>query len=266
MNEFFDINRFFKLVRKEYSERLPVILKIAVIFSLLLIGFWVSVIVFNGSEVSAQARVLYIYAATFLSMLMAPFNLYKSYNHPKKGIDYIVLPASAMEKFLSMLLNSVIVLPLATFLGVLLADTLIATVNPSLFEGFAIAKLGTLGVVAEKYGEAVIIQLGFIFGNFLFIKNKVFKTLMSAAGLYILFAMVIMLLLTTVFKSDFEALQNMNTSIKVESISELGNITGSEGLTSLLKGFYYSVVVIFYVICPVAFLGGTFYKMKTQQY
>ena len=32
MNEFFDINRFFKLVRKEYSERLPVILKIAVIF------------------------------------------------------------------------------------------------------------------------------------------------------------------------------------------------------------------------------------------
>lgn len=266
MNEFFDINRFFKLVRKEYSERLPVILKIAAIFSLLLIGFWVSVIVFNGGEVSAKARVLYIFAATFLSMLMAPFNLYKSYNHPKKGIDYIVLPASSMEKFLSMLLNSLIVLPLATFFGVLLADTLIATVNPSLFEGYAIAHLGSLGVVAEKYGEAVIVQLGFIFGNFLFIKNKIFKTLMSAAGLYILFAMVIMFLLTTVFKSDFEALQNMNANINATSISELAEITDAQGITSILKGFYYTIVVIFYFICPVAFLGGTFYKMKTQQY
>lgn len=266
MKEFFDINRFFKLVRKDYSERLPVTLKIVTIFSLLLAGFWVSLIIFNGSQVDAEARVLYIYAATFLAMLMAPFNLYKSYNHPKKGLDYIMLPASVTEKFASMLLNSIILLPLATFLGVLIADTFISTVNPSLFNGFAIVNLGSAGEIAEKYGEAVIVQLGFIFGNFLFKKNKVFKTLMSAAGLYILFAMVIMFLLTTVFKSDFEALKSLNTSIKVNSLSDFDHITGAEGITSLLKGFYYSVLVIFYVICPVSFLGGTYYKMKTQQY
>jgi len=99
MNEIFNKNRFFKLVKKEFSERTPVIIKIAAIFSLLLAGYWLSMLIFNGGPASASSRNSYLFLATMITMIIAPFNLYRNYNHPKKGIDYVILPASVTENF-----------------------------------------------------------------------------------------------------------------------------------------------------------------------
>jgi hypothetical protein len=266
MNEIFNKNRFFKLVRKEFSERTPIIIKIAAIFSLILAGYWLSVLIFNGSPVSASSRNSYLFLATFITMLIAPFNLYRSCNHPKKGIDYVVLPASVTEKYLSMLTNTVIFLPLITFGSILITDTILATISSKLFPGYIISEMANYEKPFENIFEALILQFGCIFGNFLFQKNKVLKTILSGAGLYIALALILVFLITIVFKDDFQTMQNMKMTIKVENLSDINKIPGFESIGSILKGFYYSFMVIFYGIFPIAFLTGTFYKMKTQQY
>lgn len=266
MNEIFNRNRYFKLVKKEFSERAPMIFKIAAIFSLMLAAFWVSMLIFDGNPVNAQARAKYLFIATFITMIIAPYNLYRSYNHPKKGIDYVLLPASVTEKFLSMLSNTVIFLPVITFLSIMAVDSILATLTPKMFTGYIFSAIAGYEKPFENIIEAIILQFGCIFGNFLYRKNKVFKTMLSGAGLYMGLALILVFLITVVFKSDFQTMQNMNMSIHIGNISDLNNLKGYESVGSIIKSFYYASLVLFYGVFPVAFLAGTYYKMKTQQY
>ncbi|MFA6334677.1 MAG: hypothetical protein WCX48_03865 [Bacteroidales bacterium] len=267
MNEIFSSNRFFKLLKKEVTERAPMIIRIAGIFSLILAGSLLNVI-FDGGPLSIASRNSYLLFATFITMVIAPFNLYKNYNHPKKGIDYVLLPASVTEKFLSMLTNTVIILPLITFFSVLLTDTILSTISPSMFPGYLVSSLWSTGKLFENVAEALIFQQGCILGNFLFKKNKIFKTMLSGAGLYVILALIIMLLFTVFFKEQLGDLNNMNMHISIgcNSLSDLGKLENTGGMGGLLKGLYYFVIIVFYVIFPAGFLTGTFYKMKTQQY
>ena len=264
MNEIFNKNRFFKLLRKEFSERTNIIVKIAAIFSLLLAVYWLSLIIFDGGAVSVSSRTGYLFAATFITMFIAPFNLYRNYNHPKRGIESVMLPASVTEKFLSMLTNTVVLLPLITFGSILIADAILATVTPKIFSGYIFSSLGSSQNSFVSILKALIAQFGFIFGNFLFQKNKALKTILTGAGLYMVLGLIMFFLFTTVFNMDFQALKGMN--IKIENMSDLNKVPGFESIGPFIKGFYYSSLAIFYGLFPIGFLAGTFYKMKTQQY
>lgn len=266
MNETFSINRYSKLLKKELTERAPIIVKIAGIFSLLLVGYWLTILLFNGDPVSIYPRITYLRFATFLTMVIAPFNLYKDYNHPKKGIDYVILPASVTEKFLNMLTNTVIFMPLITFSSILLVDSVLSTITPSIFPGYVITSLWEVEKTFGGFIAFLIFQQGCIFGNFLFRKNKIFKTLLSGAGIYIALALIVVFLISVLFKEQFVAMQNTHSVIKITNLSQLGSITGSGTLTGFLKGLQYFSYILFYGIFPAGFLAGTFYKMKTQQY
>ncbi|MDD3272771.1 MAG: hypothetical protein PHV46_01805 [Bacteroidales bacterium] len=268
MNEFFDINRFFQLVRKETSERLHMMLKIAAIFSALLAGYWLSIIIFSSGDPGsvASSRASFIFFAAIFSMLIAPFNLYKSYNHRKGGIDYVLLPASVSEKYLSMLINCVILLPIITFVSVLAVDTIITTITPNIFNGYALSSLNLGDKFAKGYAEAIIMQLGFIYCNLLFRKYKVTKTLLSTIGLYIFFAMILVLLITVVFKEDFKLMEEMNVNIRIDKFSDFAKLDQSGEYSSLFKTLYYSSQVFFYGILPAWFIFGSYHRMKTLQY
>lgn len=266
MNEIFSSNRFFKLLKKEVTERVPMIIKIAGIFSILLLSYWLTILLFNGDPVSMNPRIVYLRFATFLTMVIAPFNLYKNYNHPKKGVDYVILPASVTEKFLSMLTNTVIVLPLITFTSVLLVDSVLSTITPSVFPGYSVIGLWEFEKTFGGLFAALIFQLGCIFGNFVFKKNKIFKTMSSGAGLYIALALIVVFLLSVLFKEQFVTLQNTHSVIKITNFSQIGSLSGDGTMYGFLKGLQYFFYVLFYGIFPAGFLTGTFYKMKTQQY
>ena len=268
MNEFFDINRFFKLVKKESSERFHMMLKVSAIFAALLAGYWLSIIVFGSADasLSASSRASFIFFAAVLSMLIAPFNLYKSYNHRKGGIDYVLLPASVTEKYISMLINCVILLPLLTFCSLLIVDTAISSITPDIFKGFAISNLELGDKIAKGFVEALIMQLGFIYCNLLFRKYKVTKTLLATLSLYIFFAMIMVFMITVVFKEDFKMMSDMNVNIKIGKISDLSNIQEFENFSSLFKTLYYTSQIFFYGILPAWFLFGSYHRMKTLQY
>lgn len=270
MNEFFSTNRYYKLLKKELTERAPMIIKIAGIFSLLLVVYWLSMLLhlFNVYPISIVGRSSYLIFATFITMVIAPFNLYRSYNHPKKGIDYVLLPASVPEKFVSMLTNTVIILPLITFFSILLTDTILSTISPSMFPGYLINSIWSTGKLFENVAGTLIFQQGCILGNFLFKKNKVFKTMLSGAGLYIALALILVFVLSVVFKDQFGTLHDMNVQFRMDSFffSKSGMADGNESVAGFLKGLYNFLSVVIYVVLPAGFLTATFFKMKTQQY
>jgi len=266
MNDFFSINRYYKLLKKELTERSSVLIKIAGIFSLLIFGYWLSILLFNMQPLGINFRSNYIFFATFISMVIAPFNLYKDYNHSKRGIDYVMLPASVSEKFLSMTSITVIILPLIVFFSILLTDTILSAITPSIFTGNLISNLWNNEDLLSKVVNYLIIQQGCIFGNFLFRTNKIFKTLFTGAGLYIALALIMVFMLTVLFKEQMDTLSNMNTQIKVNKFSELINQGTSGELAGILKGVYNFAMVTIYGIFPTVFITGTIYKMKTQQY
>lgn len=268
MNEIFSSNRFFKLLKKELAERTPMIVKIAGTFSLILVGYWLSILIFDGGASSAASRASYLFIATFITMIIAPFNLYKSYNHPKKGIDYVLLPASVTEKYLSMLVNTVIISPFATFFAILFIDTILSTLSPSFFSDYAINSVLHNGGIWENFANALILQQGCIFGNFLFKKNKISKTILSGAFLYIVSAIIFIFFITVVFREQFIDISSTNSHIVIgqNSLFQMGKPGSADGLVGAIKALYYLVQTTFYVLMPIGFLYGTFYKMKTQQY
>ena len=269
MKEIFNINRFFKLVQKESSERLHMMLKISAIFAALIAAYWLFIIIFSNGEASSMAssRVSYIYAVVVITMFLAPFNLYKNYNHRKSGLDYVLLPASVMEKYLSMLINSVILLPLFTLFLTLLTDTIITTITPKIFIGYAVTNLDLGKAVIQGYAEVLIVQLGFIYCNLLFRKHKVTKTLLSMIGLYTLFAAVLVFLVTVVFKSDFEMLQKMgNNTIRINGLNDFVQLKEFGEFSTLFKTLFYTWQIFFWGLLPAWFLSGSYYRMKNLQY
>lgn len=271
MKEIFNINRFFKLVQKESSERLHMMLKISAIFAALITAYWLFIIIFSNGESSsiASSRLSYIYVAVVITMLLAPFNLYKNYNHRKSGLDYVLLPASILEKYISMLINSVILLPLFTLFLTLLTDTIITTISPKIFIGYAITNLDLGKAAFQGYAEVLIVQLGFIYCNLMFRKYKVTKTVLSIIGLYSVFAAVLVFLVTVVFKSDFEMLQRMgttNSTIRINGLNDLIKMKDFGEFSTLFKTLFYSWQILFWGLLPAWFLSGSYYRMKNLQY
>lgn len=269
MKDIFNLNRFGKLLRKEISERIPVIIKIAAILSLILIGFWLTYLVIDDNPmVSSNNRFIYLYLAAYFTAVMAPFNLYKSFNHHKKGLDYITLPASVQEKFLSMILVSFVVMPLIVFLSIMATDTMISIVNPSVFKGFIFSNLNESPFINNSNAsitDFMILPLFCLLGNLLFRGNKIVKTFLSFAGIYILLVLIVSFLFLYVFKNQVSEIQGAQIKITVDNLADLyrNNLFDDYPLIRITAAI---LSVLYSIGFPVGAFVGAYYRMKNLQY
>lgn len=122
MNEIFNISRFAKLVRYECMNYLPRHIKAMPVYSGLVVLFWLFVWFW---DIEVPTRGLLMAMIFFLALMLTPYIVYGDFNNRKKGVCYAMLPASVLEKFLSMFLMCVIVTPLMTYAGITLTDALL---------------------------------------------------------------------------------------------------------------------------------------------
>ena len=124
MNNKFDWNRFCKVVNKDFRNMWPMFGITMIILAVLPFAVWLFMAVIGGRDVSLQPdiRLLMIEGVAMLASIMAPSRMYRTWNIPGEGIYYAMLPASKSEKFCSALLFSLIVCPLAVYLGSLVLD------------------------------------------------------------------------------------------------------------------------------------------------
>lgn len=174
MNNIFDIQRFGKVLvndlKTKYKTKFFTITGIALypfIFVLLSLFNWDMFIL--GAELR-QVFTMFIGA---FSILLAPFVLYGNVNKKKRGTDYIMLPASAFEKYLSMLIMCIVVTPVTTVGACYLVDTVAATIFPNILPGYSVNNISIewyVVLVVALYSSVSIL------GNLVFRKHKIIAT------------------------------------------------------------------------------------------
>ena len=126
MNNTFDWNRFCKVVTKDFRNLWPLFGSTMLILAALPFAMWLFMAVVGyGDDVPADIRLVFIEAVAYLAAIMAPSRMYRTWNLRNEGIYFAMLPASKPEKYCSALIYSLIVCPLAVYLGSMALDLLL---------------------------------------------------------------------------------------------------------------------------------------------
>lgn len=143
----------------------------------------------------------FVYIMAFLTM---PIMFYGKVTDKKKGAQYIMLPASHAEKFVSMFLNAIIVFPVAIVALYLLTDWALAAIFPKEIEGALISWLGheaavlsaedgnfTLKITGLNFFLPLMVSSAGLAGGLIYKKSKVAKTFMTCVISFILFQLTV---------------------------------------------------------------------------
>ena len=125
-----DWNRFCKVVAKDFRNMWPMFGTTMIILAALPFAAWLMMYVFGGRDahMPADLRLIMIETVAYIAAIMAPSRMYRTWNLRNEGIYYAMLPASKAEKFCSALLFSLIVCPLAVYLGSMGLDVFLTVV------------------------------------------------------------------------------------------------------------------------------------------
>lgn len=283
MNNTLNINRFGKVLKHDGLNFFPnLILTLAILWAIPVIVYLFAALMPTDEKdaFDAFSRVDLISTLANIAIIIAPARLYRYCNDSRKGIGYAMLPASTLEKFLSMIIYCVIVTPIIYVAGALAIDSILALFHGP-YEGFAVsiyfdtfAKINavfqrdnimldesfmlyyasisqTFMLILSALGTLTISSI-FMFGNMIFKKRKTGKMLGILILLFIIFMIVV---INYVAHNEDIALyfQQMNDDNKAEIIKNI---------------IFRTMDITFYaeIIISALMLFGVYRKIKTQKY
>ena len=284
MNNTLNINRFGKVLKHDGLNFFPnLILALAILWAIPVIIYLFAALMPTDDTTKvfdAFSRIDVISTLTNIALIIAPARLYRYCNDSRKGIGYAMLPASTLEKFLSMVFYCVIVTPIVYLAGALAIDSILALFQGP-YEGFAVsiyfdtfAKINavfqrdnimldesfmlyyasisqTFMLILSALGTLTISSI-FMFGNMIFKKRKTGKMLGILILLFIIFMIVV---INYVAHNEDIALyfQQMNDDNKAEIIKNI--IFRTMDITFFAE-----------IIISALMLFGVYRKIKTQKY
>lgn len=229
MNNKFDWNRFCKVVNKDFRNIWHTFGPTMLILAVLPFAVWLFMVVIRiDVDMSPDIRLIMIEGVAYLAALMAPSRMYRTWNIRNEGIYYAMLPASKLEKFCSALLYSLVICPLAVFLGGMALDVFLTalpfgpwrdwlwqgemgfpvTINLSALSEWSVSEEGAELFASGLFGPlwAVGCWIGyfgtvlmFLFTSTLFKRHKVLQTIL---WLYVI-EFVISIILIPIFIAIF---------------------------------------------------------------
>ena len=107
MNEIFDIKRLWKLLQYEVVNYIPNFFKSLLIFASVIAAVWIFSLTVDF-DILPYSRVALVTVLFTLAIILSPFIVYKDINNRKKGYIYAMIPASTLEKLLSIDRKSVV--------------------------------------------------------------------------------------------------------------------------------------------------------------
>ena len=125
MNNTFSFNRFKNLLLKDGKMYIRNYGTSLIVWCSLNAIFWIFNLLF-GSETMPPIRFGMLCTWTALAMMMVPSKVYGNANLLREGVGFAMMPASSLEKFVSMFLYCAIVTPVIVFFGGYLVDTLLS--------------------------------------------------------------------------------------------------------------------------------------------
>ena len=285
MNNTFNINRFGKILKHDGLNFFPnLILALAILWAIPVI-FYLFVSLVPGDEhhvFDAFSRISIIDTLAKIALIIAPARLYKYCNDSRKGIGYAMLPASTLEKFLSMVFYCVIVTPIIYIAGALAIDSILALFNGP-YDGFAITyyfdKFAQIDYSIANHDVAGLLDdtwpifvnslsptfltilsiLGtlmlssiFMFGNMIFKKRKTGKMI----GILIILSIIFMIIF-------------INYVANNEALIEYFNQIDEDNITEFIERMIFiwmNVTLYIEIVISALMLFGVYRKIKTQKY
>lgn len=216
MSEIFNFNRYCKTVKSDlnnYGKKAisPLIILTAIMpFNLMLRS------ILGGNEVSIETRINVLGVLTFILLYIVPFIMYKNANHRKRGVDYIMLPASGLEKFLSMLFICSILTPIIFIGSYLIVDTIMALIPNRFYNGKFLFTPELITWDNIKVLLTIIMfQSTTLCGNMLFRKNKAGKTILATlAILFLTGSLIATYFFKTELKTKYPDIEAINIQNK----------------------------------------------------
>ena len=232
-----------------------------------------------GTSTEPMIRYSMLCMWMFLAMLLVPSKVYGNANLSREGVGFAMLPASSLEKFISMFIYCAIVTPVVVFFGGFLVDTLLSlfpfggfeermhlyTINDlvdmvdnsegvvqssntvtSFRDVFPVWVLRTTLYVGIVQWAAI-----FMLGNMLFKKHKAGKTFVCYMG--------ISYVLSTIFGLAFITsgrLQRWLETLEDYPESEIIRIAHNGMIWGMIVGIVITGVLLYF----------TYRKIKTQKY
>ena len=262
MNNTFDIKRFGNVVRRDGMSYFKNFGWTLVVLWSIPVGIWFMLFISGdmGKTMNSD-RYGFFYFLMIVAMILVPSRLYKDCNDSRKGVQFAMLPASSLEKFLSMFIYCILVTPILYIVGAVSLDTIMVLIpgnNP--YEGFVFVNVfiqdifkiylgdwGTLVMRLPFYQIFVVLSCIsiFMFTNMLFKKRKVGKTI-GVLAISSIIVIIVIVRVSILFKSWFDSFtydDRIDFSKKVH------------------YGFY-----IFNILLSIVMFYLTYYKIKKQTY
>ena len=280
MNNTFAFNRFKNLLLKDGKMYIRNFGTGLIVFCCLNAIFWIFNLLF-GSETMPPVRFGMLCVWTALAMMMVPEKVYGKANLSREGVSFAMLPASSLEKFVSMFIYCAIVTPIIVFFGGYLVDTLLSLfpfggfdkpirlytlneiVSRMMTDNEGVAQMGELNISVEKLFPIGVMRTSlyfgiiqwaaiFMLGNMLFKKHKAGKTFACYLG--------IGYLLSTIFGATMVAnskhLELWLESIEGYSAEEMVRLWHNMTIWGMIIGIIITGVLLYF----------TYRKIKTQKY
>ena len=278
MNNTFSFNRFKNLLLKDGKMYIRNFGTSLIVWCCLNAIFWIFNLLF-GSSTMPPVRFGMLCTWTALAMMMVPSKVYGNANLSREGVGFAMMPASSLEKFISMFIYCAIVTPIVVFFGGYLVDAFLSIFPFGGFEkpirlysineiiqmfndtegtvragemDLPIEQVFPIGVMRTSL-YAGIIQWSAIFmlGNMLFKKHKAGKTFASYLGISYLISMIMGLVFFNreIMEGWIAKFEGMSTE---QQIQWFQNAT----TWGMVVGIIITVLLLFF----------TYRKIKTQKY
>ena len=234
--------------------------------------------ILNGGSIewvhaNVASRIGSMVGAATILIFTAPAKCYGGLTDKNIGSDFLLLPASRLEKFISMILICCIVIPIVFIMGYLLIDCLICMVCPETGNSIISEVTSTLNLIlvegdvpAElidriKWTSAIddtwMIFLFFLLGALVFKKSKAIKTFLVGYGIIILISIVGIIVIVA-HSADIDTFFDTFGIGKTE-----------EELEMALLGYMDKIMLfdtIFDITINALLLTGIWFKLKTLKH
>ena len=269
MNEVFDIKRLGRLIKYEVINYIPNFFKSLLIFASVIAAVWIFSLTVDFN-VCPHSRAGLVNALFVPAIALSPFIVYKDMNDRKKGYIYAMIPASTLEKLLSMIVLCVVIVPLLAYAVLTATDLLLwllskVGIGPFLhmefYNPFTAVKL-----VDDEYllphiypvFDSIIYFVNLIaytiMFNTIFRKNKVLKTIlfnMAMSFAFVILTAVIANITTPEFWEDMFG----------------GLVEWLDGKTDVeLFGYVMTTVRCLTILMLMVFVSITYFRIKKVNY
>ncbi len=261
-NNIFQLKRVWLLFRRTFQQNSKMLLNNALILAGLPILFLLLGELTSGEGPSLSFRSDMLTFLVIVFFIFSSFFYYYFYNHPKKGLSEVMLPASVMEKFVAMQIYCVFFAPLMVLVFFGGSDALLTTLFPKYQTGYAIVDIFRNSLFIDGFLLSFLSLQALFFCNMFFVRRKLLKTASSFMAVNILSMIIIAVVIKIIdLYGYFDTFSDTMTI----------NVNG-RGLFEFYKEDHplvtFGLIIRIFIetVMPIIFMIGSYRIMKTKRY